>query len=303
MIKSKKHLLSLLRISKTELHEILSDIDSFYYQKEEVKKDKKGNTKVDKNGNPRVRIMHPSTGELKNIQSRIKDRIFSKIKFPYFVQGGVKKCSNLTNASFHKGNKFFFITDVKNFFPTIKSRDIYQTFISQQFSPDIAHILTKLTTFRGQLPQGTPTSTALANLTFIIVDERFIKFCLKNSLTYTRYVDDITISGKSDFQSYSSIIIRIITNSGYAISRKKTSYKIGPTDITGISVRNNYLTTTKDFKDTLFFDLPKNTLISKLHYHKRIKANGLRKRKKLISIKKSKITEFFQNSIYCRFSP
>jgi len=282
MIKSKKHLLSLLRLSKLELDKILSDLNAFYYKKEEVKKDKKGNIKKNKNGSPAVRIMYPSIGVLKNVQSRIKDRIFNRIKFPYYVQGGVKKCSNLTNANFHKGNKFFFITDIKSFFPSIKSHEIYQTLIRLEFSPDVAHILTKLTTYKGQLPQGTPTSTALANLTFIIVDEKLINFCLEDKLVYTRYVDDITISGKSDFKSYSDTIIKFITNSGYAISRKKTAYKIGPTDITGISVHNNYLTTTKDFKDTLFFDLPESKMNGKLNYHKRVKTSGLKKRKTLI---------------------
>lgn len=48
---------------------------------------------------------------------------------------------------------------------------------------------------RGVLPQGAPTSPALSNLVMARVDETLTQFASRMSLHYTRYADDITLSG------------------------------------------------------------------------------------------------------------
>ncbi|MCB9288899.1 MAG: RNA-directed DNA polymerase [Lewinellaceae bacterium] len=170
------------------------------------------------------------------IQSCIKDRILNQLELPILVQGGVRGRDNVSNALIHKGNKYFFLTDIEKFFPSIRHFQVYEMLVSNGFSPTVAGIITKLTTYKGRLPQGTPTSTALANLTFCVVDAELSAFCEEYNLTFTRFVDDITISSKKPFKQLSGPIVKIITRHGYSISKKKTAYKIGPTNVTGASV-------------------------------------------------------------------
>jgi hypothetical protein len=40
-------------------------------------------------------------------------------------------------------------------------------FCDYKFSPEVARILTQLTTYKGRLPQGSPTSSTNANLVFV----------------------------------------------------------------------------------------------------------------------------------------
>lgn len=282
MIRSKKHLCAVIGLNTSELKEVLSNLSNFYYEKKEEKRDKKGNLKLDKNGNTRYRIMYPSKGILKKVQARLKSRVFDKTDFPIYIQGGIKGRDNISNALFHKGNKYFFQTDLKNFFPSIRYKQIYKMLICRGFSPDVASIITKLTTYQGRLPQGTPTSTALANLTFWMVDEDLISFCEQNDLRFSRFVDDIAISGKKPFKHLSQDIIGLITQHGYAISRKKTYYKTGNVNITGCFVHNNFLDTTNEFKE----NWNSNTLSEasnkgKLLYQQRVKYVGRQKRRKV----------------------
>ncbi|MCB1073812.1 MAG: RNA-directed DNA polymerase, partial [Chlamydiia bacterium] len=185
-----------------------------------VKKDKKGNIKRDAEGDPLYRVLYPSKGNLKTIQSCIKDRILNQLELPILVQGGVRGRDNVSNALIHKGNKYFFLTDIEKFFPSIRHFQVYEMLVSNGFSPTVAGIITKLTTYKGRLPQGTPTSTALANLTFCVVDAELSAFCEEYNLTFTRFVDDITISSKKPFKQLSGPIVKIITRHGYSISKK-----------------------------------------------------------------------------------
>src|SRR5688500_4543377 len=105
MINTPKHLAYVLKCgtSEEELFQMCYElsqwdetIDKKYYRKKEE-------TKIDKLGRLKVRILYPSKGRLKLIQQRIKGSILQIIPLPSFVQGGVKKRDNLTNASAHKG--------------------------------------------------------------------------------------------------------------------------------------------------------------------------------------------------------
>lgn len=283
MIKSRRHLYSILKINKPHLDSILGNLDKYYYENKKLKKDKNGNPRKDLNGNFDYRILYPSKGELKVIQRRIKDRILNQLELPDFVQGGVKGKSNISNAMIHKGNKYFFLTDLKKFFPSIRHFQIYKMLISNEFSPTIASIITKLTTYNKILPQGTPTSTVLANLTFCVVDAELSTICKENNLTFTRFVDDITISSKVPFKNLSNQLVTTITTNGYSISRKKTAYKIGPTNVTGVLVRNNTLSATKEFHKTLKSTIKESSIAGKLLYKKRVEKFGKQKRKSVIN--------------------
>lgn len=251
MIHSIDHLCKVLNINKLKLNEILSNIDSFYYEVH-IPKFKNGKIKLNKDGTPRDRIINPSTGELKKIQKLINRFLQHKIVFEQYAFGGIKKRSNITNAKLHKGKKFVFQTDMQDFYPFINSKSVYKTFCNNNFSADISSILTKLTTYKGHLPQGTPTSSAIANLVFSLhAGKQIREFANNNGLTFSTFVDDVTISAPFDFKDKISQILEIIRSNGFKISHSKTSYKTNHPNITGVKCGNNYLTTTDEFDEKL----------------------------------------------------
>jgi len=213
---------------------LISNIGHFYNEWTEEKTDKNtGEVKKYKDGTVKKRIIRPSLNVLKEIQRNIKNKILVQIVLPKYLHGGVKGRSNITNAKEHQGNKFQFTTDLENFYPSISSQMVYDTFIKLKFSPHFSHWLTIFTTWKYQLPQGTPTSSHIANLVFLDIDFQLLEFCKKHNIKYTRFVDDLTFSSQKDFQAFLNDILEMITNNGFKLSYRKTKY-CGYQTITGI---------------------------------------------------------------------
>jgi hypothetical protein len=124
---------------------------------------------------------------------------------------------------------------------------VYDVLIKLKFSPEVAHLITRLCTWKNNLPQGAPTSTHLANLVFLETDLKLIEFCKCNGLTYTRYIDDLTFSSQICFKHLTSKIIDIILNGSFKVNQRKTIYS-GNQTITGIIVRPNRIDVREDIK-------------------------------------------------------
>jgi RNA-directed DNA polymerase len=218
------------------LDDFAKNIDSHYREWYEIKTNKKTNLpKTYKDGTIKQRAIRPSKMPLKIIQKQIKDRILSLIELPENVHGGVKKRSNITNAKPHQGKKYKLTTDLQDFYPSIKAKKIYDTFIELGFNAQCAFYITRLTTWKGELPQGTPTSTHISNIVFLKTDYQLIELCKAHNITYTRYIDDLTFSSQSDFQNVIGEILDIVLQSGLKISRRKTFYN-GSQTVTGIKI-------------------------------------------------------------------
>ena len=235
--------------NKDEIEAIIKNIDTFYKERKEAKNDKFGKQKVDKFGNPIFRIIRPSKGRLKIIQSIIHKNILRKIEFPKYVKA-VKGGGIFANALEHKGKKYKFQTDLKSFFDKISNKQVHQMLILRGFGKDVSSLITQLTTYKGSLPQGTSTSQILANLVFLSTDEKINAYCIENNLHYTRYVDDLTISSAFDFKKGTLDILDIIKNDDYKISHSKTSYK-SVAIITGIKVSQNNIDVTDEYKEKM----------------------------------------------------
>lgn len=230
-----KKFCSIICFKPNEVENISKNLEKYYKEWIEKKIDKKTNLpKIYLDGTEKQRTIRPSQKELKLIQSRIKNKILIPIQLPKEVHGGVKRCSNITNAKPHQGNKYIFTTDLQEFYPNITSERVYKTFCSL-FSPHFSHWLTNLTTWKYELPQGTPTSTHIANLVFLKTDVELIKLCNSNNLTYTRYVDDLTFSSQQDFKHLLKDILYIVSSNDFKISNRKTQYK-GKQTVTGINI-------------------------------------------------------------------
>jgi RNA-directed DNA polymerase len=242
------YLCSLIKCSPEGLRNILGLIGEQYIEWEEPKKNKATNVlKTYLDGTPKKRILRPPKYELKRIQRSINRNILSNIKLESVVYGGVKGKSNINNAKRHQGKKYVFTTDLLDFYPSISSSQVYQLFRSLGFSNHASRWLTKLTTFKNQLPQGAPTSALLANLIFKDADLMLIALAKTHSLTYTRFVDDLTFSSSSDFKAILPEILDTIQRFGFRVNYRKTHYN-GHQNITGIKVRNNFIDVPKEIK-------------------------------------------------------
>lgn len=277
MIKTTKHLAFELKVELSEIDYILNNIDGFYYQKETIKKNEKDEPKI-KNGIIQKRVLNPSIKRLKVIQKRLQKNILQNLEIPEYAFGAIKGKDNISNAKKHQGKKYIFTTDLTNFFPSVNHKQVFEMFVSFDFSPTVARYLTKLTTYKGKLPQGAPTSPIVANLVFVKTGKRLQELATLNNLTFTSFVDDLTFSSPIDFKEKTKSVLDAVIADGFKISHKKTNYKSKLPIVTGIIVKNNNLDLPKKFKDKLKDKTqPKERLNGLERYHDRVVNHGRKK--------------------------
>uniref|UniRef100_UPI0038913326 reverse transcriptase domain-containing protein n=1 Tax=Raoultella terrigena TaxID=577 RepID=UPI0038913326 len=174
------------------------------------------------------------------IQRWVLRYILDKLSPSSYAKGFVRKKSILDNAKPHEGNQYVLNLDLKDFFTTVQASHIYTLFKNIGYNNNIAFILTSFCTKSGYLPQGAPTSPALSNLVCLRLDHRISTYCKKRALTYTRYADDLCISGNKILilQKASYLIKDIICDEGFTINAKKEKF-LGPKvrrEVTGLTV-------------------------------------------------------------------
>jgi RNA-directed DNA polymerase len=137
-----------------------------------------------------------------DIQRRINNNILAGLGLPPCVYGGVPGGSPRKNAAQHENQLCVVNMDVKEFFPHVRHYMVYRMFKHELgFGRDVASFLTRLTTYRSYLPQGAPTSTTIANLLLAAaVDAPVSSEAARLGIRYSRFVDDIAISGKNPRQ-------------------------------------------------------------------------------------------------------
>lgn len=144
--------------------------------------------------------------KLKAVQRAILAKILDTFPAHAAAHGFVEKRSTVSNASPHLGAAIVVRVDIEDFFPTVHYRRVFG-FFHQYYPEEVATTLAGLTTHRdklpggqvawpGRLPQGAPTSPALANLVCKRLDARLDALAKKLGGTYTRYADDLTFSFK-----------------------------------------------------------------------------------------------------------
>lgn len=240
---------SVIGMPKKDLDRLVEHLDGYYREWSKEKLDKEtGLSKKDKNGNVKTRIVRESKGIIKEIQGRISSRILKYIKLPSNIKGGVKGESNITNARYHKGNRYIFTTDLENFFPSIKARRVHETLLDLGFNKLTTHYITRFSTWKGEVPQGIKTSSYIANLIFLETDYKLIKFCENNNIKYTRFVDDLTFSSQIDFRNKLEEILDIIKQSRLKINWRKTKYE-GRQIVTGIQLNPSRIIAPKSILD------------------------------------------------------
>ena len=87
-------------------------------------------------------------------------------------------------------------------------------------------MLTKLTTFEGHLPQGAPTSTALANLVIYSLDEPIRVACAASGVRYSTLVDDLALSGEGA-RELINLAVGALHSVGFSMPHRKLKVMAG----------------------------------------------------------------------------
>lgn len=159
--------------------------------------------------------------ELKEVQTKIKDVLFGDLVFPTSMRGGIKKRGAASTAMLHTRKREVLKIDLKNCFPKTRHTTVYQQLIkSFDCSPDVARLLTQLTTLHRMVPQGAPTSSAITNLCLLPLHDSIAMYCEEHGWTFTMWVDDIVISGNG-LRGCIEDVIHIIHKHGYTVRLAK----------------------------------------------------------------------------------
>lgn len=169
-----------------------------------------------KDGTPRD--TYDACEPLKAIQRKIVDRLLARVRFPAYLHGGIKDSvqprSIYSNARVHGRAQYIVLQDIKDFFPSIKTKHIKQLFVGLfRFSEEVATILALLTTRNGVVPQGASSSSYLANLLFWDIEPKLVAKLNVQGFNYSRFADDITITSiRQDAPSALTGIVSAVTH-------------------------------------------------------------------------------------------
>ena len=158
------------------------------------------------------------------------------------------------NARFHKKQNFLLKIDLKDYFTCLNESSVYKLFLQFGYSKKLCILMTKLCTLSHSLPQGAPTSPYLSNLLTINLDDDIAVYCrnINRKLRYSRYADDITISGESIDSSTISDITKLIKKNSLTVNTDKVHIfkKHQQQIVTGIVV-NEKLQVSKKYRDLI----------------------------------------------------
>lgn len=193
-----------------------------------------------------LRMTYDAYPELKRVQHQIVQKILHKVRFPRYLHGGIKDTEfprdHVSNAALHTGAAILVLDDIADFYPSLDRNLVFTVWLRFfGFSPEVAELLTKLTTRKGSIPQGAKTSSYLANLAFWDREAQLVEDLKAMGLTYSRFVDDVTYSSRrripdSAVGEARAKVYRMLTSKGCRPKRSKSqvSRKGRKLEVTGL---------------------------------------------------------------------
>ena len=200
-----------------------------------------------------VRLIESPKPDMKQLQRRILSAIIDRIPAHPAVHGFVKGRSVVTFASPHVGQQVLLRLDLQDFFPSFPGARAQAMFRTLGYPEPVADSLGGICTnavpghvwrnrpleigaeewrqarvlyARPHLPQGAPTSPALANIMAFRLDCRLTGLARTAGAVYTRYADDLAFSGGEDF---GRIVDRFLIHAaaialeeGFSVNHRKT---------------------------------------------------------------------------------
>ena len=187
---------------------------------------------------------------LKIVQKAISQILKNKIQVHESAHAYVAGKSILTHAAIHLNQKAYFKSDISDCFGSIKSPIIRGIFIEAGYKAADAFIGTSLVTDNNTLPQGSPSSPLICNLALRGVDRSFLGLANKINAKYSRYGDDIVISGENFDYEILTLAKTIFDKFDFIMNMKKTYYSFEPKQniITGLSISSGTMRVRKCFK-------------------------------------------------------
>lgn len=205
------------------------------------------------------RVIEAPKARLKEIQRWLLHEILDHIPAHDAAHGFTRGRSVITHADRHCGRRAVLRLDLKDFFASITAARVYGIFRTVGYTPAVAHVLTGLGTnttpqavwravpsatdprliqpqfWLGRqlatphLPQGAPTSPALANLAAFGLDRRLTGLAASHGFGYSRYADDLTFSASGGRRALDSgfqrLVARIARAEGFALNEAKSALR------------------------------------------------------------------------------
>jgi RNA-directed DNA polymerase len=200
-----------------------------------------------------IRLIEAPKSQLKGLQRQILARILDKIPPHSAAHGFIPGRSVKTFTASHLGQRVVLKMDLQDFFPSITGARIQTIFRTMGYPESVADLLGGICTnavprsvwneaardadpsqlqearmlhTRPHLPQGAPTSPALANVCAYRVDCRLAGLAASAGAEYTRYADDLAFSGGAEFvrvvERFSTHVAAILMEEGFTVNHRKT---------------------------------------------------------------------------------
>jgi hypothetical protein len=232
------------------------------------------------------RLIEAPKQRLKAIQRSILEEILSVVPAHEAAHGFVRGRSVKTHAALHSGQGLVLRFDLESFFTWLQPARAFGLFRSLGYRREVATLLLGLCTTRTpwpmlraapvptpysaaqsaarfeldhrlaawHLPQGAPTSPALANLTAWPLDVRLQAWAGRVGAVYSRYADDLVFSGASSLSvgGLTGAVRRICREEGFRVNEAKTRVmrKRRRQEVTGLVV-NQGLSVSRELREAL----------------------------------------------------
>ena len=197
------------------------------------------------------RLLEIPQDHLMGVQRRLLNDLLDRIPAHEAACGYVRERSVLEHARAHVGQAVVLKFDLQDFFACVRASRVHALFITLGYSDAVARELTALCTVAtpepvlrrmheaghlswpqlqrlrdAHLPQGAPTSPALANLSAFRLDLRLDGLAQSLGARYTRYADDLVFSGSLKLREcrarVEAWVGRIAREEGFALNHRKT---------------------------------------------------------------------------------
>lgn len=200
-----------------------------------------------------VRLIEAPKSRLKAIQKQILLEILNKVPPHSAAHGFRARRSIRTFAAPHVDREVVAKIDLCDFFPSITTARVQAIFRSLGYPDAVASTLTGLCSNttppdawddeeligfdewrrhsqrlyeKPHLPQGAPTSPALANLCAYRLDCRLSALAESAGAIYTRYADDLAFSGDAEFakgvKRFLTHVCATVAEEGFRVHHRKT---------------------------------------------------------------------------------
>jgi hypothetical protein len=203
----------------------------------------------------RWRLLEVPKPRLLAIQRRLLHEILDRLP-PHEAAHGYRPGRSIrTFAEPHCGRSVVLRFDLLQFFPSVRPARVRRVFLTAGYPPEVARLLTGLCTsvvpddvwpaapgspgspvsweegrlYRfAHLPQGAPTSPALANLCAYRLDCRLHGLAVALGARYTRYADDLAFSSGDELERaarrFQVHVCRIALEEGFEVHTRKSRF-------------------------------------------------------------------------------